>query len=378
MLEVENLHKMFSARSDRVRAADNVSFSVAKGRLLTLLGPSGCGKTTILRSIAGLEHPDSGRVVIGDVTVFDSARRVALPSARRGIGMMFQSYAIWPHMSVFENIAFPLRVSRGQRYSRSEIAAKVKRAMELVRLEGYESRATTQLSGGQQQRLALARALVHEPKLLLLDEPISNLDAKLREQMRFELKRLQQDLGLTMLFVTHDQTEALALSDEIAVINAGRILQRGAPQEIYRRPKSRFVADFLGSSNFVTATVETIAGSDGIGAVRTPQGVLRCSFTSAVRVGQPVSVTMRAEDIALVEHGGAFANAKISGLEGGIVSRVFLGDALEYLVRIGEQEIRIRARPDSEFAPYQKVLVGFAADKCVALPDQEAPAPAAA
>src|SRR5579883_1790147 len=226
MLSIENLRKIFRpAGQAEVRAVDDVNLSVEPGRLLTMLGPSGCGKTTTLRCLAGLERPDSGRIVIGDTVVFDSHKDVFVPASDRGIGMVFQSYAIWPHMSVFENVAFPLRVSRTRKYGAAEIKERVKKALEMVRL-----------SGGQQQRLALARGLVHEPKVLLLDEPLSNLDAKLREQMRFELKHLQRTLRITTVYVTHDQAEALALSDEIAVFNAGRVVQRGSPQEIYSRP----------------------------------------------------------------------------------------------------------------------------------------------
>src|SRR6516225_10002311 len=300
MLSIENLHKAFQAAGQsQVHAVDGINLSVESGRLLTLLGPSGCGKTTTLRCLAGLERPDSGRIVIGDTTVFDSAKRVFVPASDRGIGMVFQSYAIWPHMSVFENVAFPLRVSRARKYSAAEIKNKVRGALEMVRLAGLEARASTQLSGGQQQRLALARGLVHQPKVLLLDEPLSNLDAKLREQMRFELKHLQRTLRITTVYVTHDQSEALALSDEIAVFNAGRVAQRGPPQEIYSHPRSHFVADFIGSANFIAGTVSQAEGPDGMAQVATPHGLLRCRFADAVRTGQQVVITARPEDLAL-------------------------------------------------------------------------------
>src|SRR5579883_818137 len=206
MLSIENLRKIFRpAGQAEVRAVDDVNLSVEPGRLLTMLGPSGCGKTTTLRCLAGLERPDSGRIVIGDTVVFDSHKDVFVPASDRGIGMVFQSYAIWPHMSVFENVAFPLRVSRTRKYGAAEIKERVKKALEMVRLSGLEQRSSTRLSGGQQQRLALARTL-----------------------------------RITTVYVTHDQAEALALSDEIAVFNAGRVVQRGSPQEIYSRPGSRF------------------------------------------------------------------------------------------------------------------------------------------
>src|SRR5690349_13264819 len=227
MFSIDNLHKTFSASgSAAVNAVAGISLNADAGQLVTLLGPSGCGKTTTLRCLAGLERPERGRIVIDGQVVFDSEKRVFVPPSERALGMVFQSYAIWPHMTVFENVAFPLRVARDRKYSSAEIKQEVGRVLEMVQLGGYENRASTQLSGGQQQRLAFARGLVRQPKLLLLDEPLSNLDAKLREQMRVELKRLQRTLGITTVYVTHDQSEALALSDIIAVFNQGRIVQR--------------------------------------------------------------------------------------------------------------------------------------------------------
>ena len=365
MLTVENLHKSFVApgHSD-VRAVDGINLDIASGKLLTLLGPSGCGKTTTLRCLAGLERPDSGRIVIGDQVVFDSTRRVFVPASDRGIGMVFQSYAIWPHMSVFENVAFPLKVSRSRKYSSAQIKDKVRAALEMVRLGGYERRSATQLSGGQQQRLALARGLVREPAVLLLDEPLSNLDAKLREQMRFELKRLQRTLRITTVYVTHDQSEALALSDEIAVFNAGRIVQYGNPQQIYRQPKTQFVADFIGSANFLSGTVQASAG-DGMMSVQTVHGVFRCAFADTVGPGQAVVVTARPEDLVLSQQdpGGG-----LNTFAGKIANRVFLGDVIDYIVDIGEGEIRVRARPEYDFRVGQAVQIGVAPDKCVGLP----------
>ncbi len=370
MLAIENLHKVFQAAGQtRVRAVDGVNLSIGNGQLLTLLGPSGCGKTTTLRCLAGLERPDSGRIVIGDVTVFDSQQRIFVPPSDRGIGMVFQSYAIWPHMSVFENVAFPLRVSRARRYSAVEIKDKVRGALEMVRLAGFERRASTQLSGGQQQRLALARGLVHQPKVLLLDEPLSNLDAKLREQMRFELKHLQRTLRITTVYVTHDQSEALALSDEVAVFNAGRVVQRGSPQEIYSRPASRFVADFIGSANFVTGSVAQEAGPDGLVGIATAHGILRCAFAEPVQVGQKVVLTARPEDLMLhAEPPAAGAGeTALNMLAGTISGRIFLGDVIDYTVDLGETELRIRARPEQDFRVRQSVHIGVAPRKCVGL-----------
>jgi iron(III) transport system ATP-binding protein len=366
MLSIENLHKVFQASGGAaVRAVDGIDLSVEPGRLLTLLGPSGCGKTTTLRCLAGLERPDCGRIVIGDATVFDSAKGLFVPASDRGIGMVFQSYAIWPHMSVFENVAFPLRVARTRKYSSAEIKDRVRAALEMVRLGGFEQRSSTQLSGGQQQRLALARGLVHEPKVLLLDEPLSNLDAKLREQMRFELKYLQRTLHITTVYVTHDQAEALALSDEIAVFNAGRVVQRGTPQDIYSRPADRFVADFIGSANFISGAVTREAGPDGLASIATAHGTLLCPFAQPVRPGQKVVITARPEDLMLYP---APPGDGLNVLAGTVAGRVFLGDVIDYMVDIGEAELRIRARPEHAFRVRESVHVGIAPQKCVGLP----------
>ena len=299
--------------------------------------------------------------------MFDSAKGIFVPPSDRGIGMVFQSYAIWPHMSVFENVAFPLRVARNRKYSSAEIKDKVRQALEMVRLGGFEQRSSTQLSGGQQQRLALARGLVHEPKVLLLDEPLSNLDAKLREQMRFELKHLQRTLRITTVYVTHDQSEALALSDEIAVFNAGRIVQRGSPQDIYSHPASRFVADFIGSANFLSGSVTQEAGPDGMVQVATAHGTLRCPFAAG---GAP-----RPEGGGHRPSGGPHAlsappagRRRLNVLAGTVSGRVFLGDVIDYIVDVGEAELRIRARPEHAFRVRETVHIGIAPQKCVGLP----------
>ena len=371
MLSIESLHKAFHAAGQaQIHAVDGVNLSVESGRLLTLLGPSGCGKTTTLRCLAGLERPDSGRIVIGDTAVFDSAKHIFVPASDRGIGMVFQSYAIWPHMSVFENVAFPLRVARSRKYSSAEIKDKVRGALEMVRLAGLEQRASTQLSGGQQQRLALARGLVHQPKVLLLDEPLSNLDAKLREQMRFELKHLQRTLRITTVYVTHDQSEALALSDEIAVFNAGRVVQRGSPQDIYSRPANRFVADFIGSANFLIGSVAQEAGPEGLVGIATKHGILRCRFAEAVRAGQKVVLTARPEDLTLYAEppsAQAPSGDALNVLAGTVSGRIFLGDVIDYTVDVGDAELRVRARPEASFRVRQSVHIGVAPQKCVGL-----------
>jgi len=287
-----------SDRGQVVRAAQDVSFDVPAGKLFTLLGPSGCGKTTTLRSIAGLERPRAGEIKVGDDVVF--SKDVFVPPNRRGLGMVFQSYAIWPHMSVFENAAFPLRVA-SKRISRQEIRERVTRVLKTVDLGDLAEREATKLSGGQQQRLALARALVMEPRILLLDEPLSNLDAKLRERMRFELKRLQRELGITTVYVTHDQSEALALSHSIAVMNAGRIEQLAPPTEVYDRPATSFVARFMGVENLLPVGLE---GRDGT-RLRIALGALSATVDAPAHpiAGARLTLAVRAEAVRLAEPG---------------------------------------------------------------------------
>src|SRR3954463_15013171 len=258
-----------------VTAVRGVSFSVQPGEQLTLLGPSGCGKTTTLRAIAGLEQPSAGEIRIGSAPVYSSAQRVNIPAEKRGLSMVFQSYAIWPHMTVFDNVAYGLRV---RRESREAIAEKVERALDMVQMRAFAQRGASQLSGGQQQRVALARAVVLEPSVLLFDEPLSNLDAQLREHMRFELRQLQQRLGITSIYVTHDQQEAMVVADRIVLMERGRIAQVGTPSEIYTRPQSVFAAGFVGLTNTLPAKV---IGSDGTGTrVRTSDGIILVSSDS--------------------------------------------------------------------------------------------------
>src|SRR3954454_1740812 len=296
MLTVKGLCTEYvNERKQAIRAAHDVSFDVPPGKLFTLLGPSGCGKTTTLRSIAGLERPQAGEIRVGDEVIYSSTRRIFVPPNQRGLGMVSQSYAIWPHMTVYENAAFPLRVARRRKFSRREIDERVNRVLATVDLAELAQRDATRLSGGQQQRLALARALVMEPRLLLLDEPLSNLDAKLRERMRFELKRLQRDLGITTVYVTHDQSEALALSHSIAVMNAGRIEQLGSPREVYERPKNQFVADFIGSTNFVAGEVAGPDSAAGFYRIQSELGVLKARAVEPLGAGEKVVLSIRPE-----------------------------------------------------------------------------------
>src|SRR3982751_2058243 len=247
-IHVENLVKQFGEQ----RALNDVAFRVDGGELFTLLGPSGCGKSTTLMSIAGFQTPEAGRISVGGDVFYDAERRVNVPAERRNLGIVFQSYAVWPHMTVFANLAFPLKVRKTKR---NAIRPRVLEVLGLVEMEQYADRYPHQLSGGQQQRVALARALVYSPSVLLLDEPFSNLDAKLRERARAWVKELQHRLGLTTIFVTHDQDEALSMSDRVVVMNAGEVQQIGTPEEIYRRPANRFVAEFVGNVNLLTGQV---------------------------------------------------------------------------------------------------------------------------
>jgi iron(III) transport system ATP-binding protein len=341
-----------------VRAAQDVSFEVPAGKLFTLLGPSGCGKTTTLRSIAGLERPRAGEIRVGNDVVF--AKDVFVPPNRRGLGMVFQSYAIWPHMTVFENAAFPLRVA-AKRSSRQEIRERVTRVLKTVDLGDFAEREATKLSGGQQQRLALARALVMEPKLLLLDEPLSNLDAKLRERMRFELKRLQRDLGITTVYVTHDQSEALALSHSIAVMNGGRIEQIGSPREIYERPRNQFVADFVGSTNFLEARV---LGQDGeFYRVSSQIGGMKVRATEPLSADEIVTISLRPEDVELSEARREGENA----WEGTVYQKVFLGESVDFQVTVGEHNLQCKAHPSLRTRVEEKIYLRADPEKCVAL-----------
>ncbi len=365
MLTIADLKKTFLTHDGtKVEAVAGVSLEVETGKLMTLLGPSGCGKTTTLRAVAGLEKPEFGRIMIDGEVVFDATQSINVPANRRGIGMVFQSYAIWPHMTVFENVAFPMRVAQDQRYTRGEIEKMVARALDMVHLGGYQTRSSTQLSGGQQQRLALARGLVREPKLLLLDEPLSNLDAKLREQMRFELKRLQLELGITTLYVTHDQSEALALSNSIAVMNSGRVIQLGAPYDIYHKPITEFVAGFVGSTNYLRGKVESAIGGDGMGTVKTPHGIIRCSFGKGAVSSDDVIIVIRPEDIVLSDTPMADSE---NTFQGKITNRIFLGEVIDYLIEAGDEEIRVRARPEWDFAMGGTIHVALPPAKCVGL-----------
>jgi ABC-type Fe3+/spermidine/putrescine transport system ATPase subunit len=336
VLRLDAVSKLFGAAA----AVDRVSLEIDRGEIFTLLGPSGCGKTTTLRLVAGLERPDGGEITLRDRLVASVPRGTFVAPHKRNLGMVFQSYAIWPHMTVFENVAYPLEL-RGVR--RGVVRERVARVLDLVGLAGLETRAATLLSGGQMQRLALCRALVYEPDLLLLDEPFSNLDAKLREQMRIELKLLQRRLGITVLFVTHDQIEALSLSDRIAVMQSGRVEQVGAPRELYERPAAAFVRDFLGQTVILRGVVKELDTGSGTVAVAMDgplAGVTirgRSAPDAALAAGAPAHVTIRPEDIevtlARAAPGDALPDA--NALIGTIDALLFVGDRFEARVALG-------------------------------------------
>ena len=372
MLSVRSLHIEYAAANGHiVKAVQDVSFEVPEGALFTLLGPSGCGKTTTLRSIAGLVRPRLGSIEADGRVVFSSEKGIFVAPNRRNFGMVFQSYAIWPHLNVFRNVAFPLEV-RKARPSRKEIEQKVMRVLAAVRLDNLADRDATKLSGGQQQRLALARALVMEPQLLLLDEPLSNLDAKLREVMRFELKRMQRDFGCTTVYVTHDQSEALALSHEIAVMDEGRIVQIGSPRDIYQRPHNKFVADFVGSTNFIDGTMISADPGNGRCRVETALGGLTVQCVENFAKGANVVMSVRPEDIELFvaepAHGedDNFCRAIVE-------AKVFLGDYQDFHVRVADLLLRARVHPSLSTPIGDPVYVRMSPEKCVAIASASAP-----
>jgi iron(III) transport system ATP-binding protein len=336
-------------------AVTDLTLDIADNQFVTLLGPSGCGKTTTLRLIAGFMAPDTG-TIHADGRLVSSSEQV-MPPEERGMGMVFQNYAVWPHKTVFENVVFGLKV-RG--VATSEARARVKSTLGLVNLAGFEDRLPSELSGGQQQRVALARSLVVEPKILLLDEPLSNLDAKLRERMRSELKQLQRRTGITFVYVTHDQAEALALSDRIAVMHGGRLQQFGTPQEVYARPASRVVADFMGLVNLVPATVETVAGSRG--RLRTPFGwILEADLPEALAAGEAVEIAIRPENIRLRPQG----DAEPTDLGAKIRDGIFLGSIMEYHVALENGTmLRVQTHPLEQFAVGDAVAVHIDAGQC--------------
>lgn len=316
-VRIEHVYKRFGA----VTAVDNFDVVVEDGEFVSILGPSGCGKTTTLRMIAGFERATEGEIYIGDKCVSSSIKGTFAPPEKRDIGMVFQSYAVWPHMTVAENVGYPLKI---QKVAKEERAKRVQEMLELVHLGEYGERYPHQLSGGQQQRVALARALVAQPGLLLLDEPLSNLDAKLRESMRFEILSIQKKLGITVVYVTHDQGEAMAMSDRVVVMSKGVVQQVGAPHDIYTNPANKMVADFIGLVNFIPgeAKGDRVFIKDS-----------NVSFANPTEITGEATIAVRPENISI--------SASSGQLEGTMVARFYLGDAVDYRVQCGDNMVRV-------------------------------------
>lgn len=321
-------------------AVNHMTINVEAGKLVTFLGPSGSGKTTMMRMIAGLLEPDKGEITIDKRIVYSRQQGINVPAEKRDIGMVFQSYAIWPHLTVFNNVAYPLKI---RKFSKEKIKEKVEEALSLVKMEHLSDRYPGELSGGQQQRVALSRALVYSPHLLLLDEPLANLDAKVRETVRFELKEVQRRTKATTIYVTHDQAEAMVLSDRVIVMENGMVVQEGTPLEIYHKPQSKFVADFIGTSNFIPGVVDRIDESYWI--VRIEEGEeISCSGFNyhSITPGSPVLLCIRPEDFELhVERPEKRANV----FESKIQRSAFLGNVIIYWVKIGDMTLRVQANP---------------------------------
>lgn len=336
-VRIEHVFKRFGD----VTAVSDFDLTVKDGEFVSLLGPSGCGKTTSLRMIAGFERATEGEIYIGDHCVSSHIKNTFVPPEKRDIGMVFQSYAVWPHMTVTENVAYPLKI---QKVSKEERAARVAEMLKLVHLDEYGSRYPHQLSGGQQQRVALARALVMRPGLLLLDEPLSNLDAKLRESMRFEISSIQKELGITVIYVTHDQSEAMTMSDRVVVMSRGVIQQIGTPYEIYRNPANKMVADFIGLVNFVEGEVQ------GDRVYISGTGV---SFPNTSGITGSATIAVRPENITMSRTSGT--------IEGTLVHRFYLGDAVDYRVQCKHHVIRVivKGAELKEFTDGEKVYLDF-------------------
>ncbi len=342
ILKVENLSKNFG----KVKAVQEVTFEATEGKVLSLLGPSGCGKTTTLRCIAGFESPDQGEVYL------DNRKITTFPPEKRGIGMVFQNYALWPHMTVYGNLAFGLQI---RKVAKSEITKKIKRVLGMVQLEGYENRYPRQLSGGQQQRIAMARALVFEPEIMLLDEPLSNLDAQLREEMRFEFTELQRKLGITAIYVTHDQAEALVISDKIVILDQGKIVQSGSPREIFSNPKNKFVAGFIAVTSFINGRVDSFVEDRKKVIVKTEDGLAIHGFNNSFDVGQKVSVAMRMNVIKFVQDENETIKNKVNIFKGRIIQSSYLGNIIDYKIKVGNWEVRTNSDAKYNFKTGEEV-----------------------
>jgi len=356
-IEIQNLFKRFK----KVVAVNHIQLEVKKGEMLTLLGPSGCGKTTTLRCIAGLENPEEGDIVIDGKPMLSEG---FVQPSKRGIGMVFQNYAVWPHMKVYKNIIYGLRIQRIPRHSIQERAQQV---LELVGLNGLEDRYPAQLSGGQQQRVALARALVSNPKVLLLDEPLSNLDAKLREKMRFEIKSLVRRMGITSVYVTHDQAEAMVISDRIAVMESGNVVQIGTAIEIYEKPANRFVADFIGTMNFMSGEVVQVLPDTDAVYVRTEfseKMLCKTTDTTVITPGKKVYASIRPEDVEVFTQP---PQTRENLFKGTIVHKAYLGNFLYFFVSVDGTMIRVQVPHHLPQEEGQELYLFLNPQKCMIL-----------
>ncbi len=362
-LTVSHLEKAFVSRQETVQVIKDVSFTIEPGQFFTLLGPSGCGKSTTLRCIAGLERADRGHIAVGGRVLADSETGAFVAASERDFGMVFQSYAIWPHMTVAQNVAFPLHANRRRhKLSRKEIAARVEEALAMVRLDQYGGRIATKLSGGQQQRLALARALITRPELLLLDEPLSNLDAGLRDHMRSELRAMQLRTGVTTLYVTHDQAEAFSMSDVIAVMDSGTLIQQGAPREIYSRPATTFVATFVGRTNLLSVT-RPPAQTTGVVSVETNIGPVLVNAESNRPIATGDSIVIRPEDLQFTVEAPPAGRGNV--FAGRVRRPVFLGENVELEIEVRGEVLMSRQHPRFVFAAGDEVHVELPVDRCV-------------
>lgn len=352
-LRLEHIVKRYG----KVRAVDDLSLEVQGGELLTLLGPSGCGKTTVLRCVSGFVRPDSGEIYLGDRKVTE------IPPEKRGTGLVFQNYALWPHMTVFQNLAFGLEIKK---LSKSIIREKVNCALALVQLEGFGDRFPRQLSGGQQQRVALSRALVLEPAVLLLDEPLSNLDALLREQMRFEIAQIHKQSGITTLYVTHDQTEAMVISDRIAILDKGRIMQLGTPLDIYSKPANKFVAGFMGTTNFLHGKVTKI--DKGYVVVITEDGLTITGRGYNIEKGAEVDVAIRPESIAFLSQAEATESVNDPNVFEVEVARAsYVGELIDYQLKMKSHLIRAKGDVRVARGVSMRILIKLDADQLAVL-----------
>lgn len=363
MISVSGLSKIYRTPKGDVHAMDNVDLFVDRGSFHVLLGPSGSGKTTTLRSVAGLEHPDAGEIRIGDATVYSSGSRIDLSPEERPIAMVFQSYALWPHLDVAGNITLPLRHGI-RRVGRDEVERRLSYVLDLFNLAEQKDRPISALSGGQQQRVALARAIALEPSVLLMDEPLSNLDAKLRARLRVELKDLTSKIGITTVYVTHDQTEAMVMGDTVSVMNDGAIQQQGVGTDLYQKPANLFVAQFLGDMNFFEGQIREIDGE--LSKVESKLGSLAVSKPSGRDVKKDVLVGFRPEDATLVSEPGP------NVIRGRIAGRHYLGDTYSYQVDCAAGSLQIRSPKSKRLEVNGEVLLELPPDRCLIFEGEQA------